>query len=333
MIKGSKEMPGMKRLTRDHKIFEFSKDHKPAMEINAGETVIVETTDSFDDQFDKSKIAEFDAGTSTEDTWIDLKRALPHTGPIYVRGAEPGDILVAELRRIVPVSNGYISALPGFSRLLLGHKIPEKEKWTVRIVETQRGMIKFSENIYYPYRLMVGSLGVAPAGDPLPTPTPGDHGGNHNCYLYTIGARLHIPVYHKGALVALGDVHGAMGDGEGAGTANEVDSEVTVKFDVIKGQKLEFPVLETGDAWMPYGTAKETDDTLAAAKDNAITLLQRNLGLEYSDCYMLIAATCHIRINELVNPARSARVEIPKYILPTIYPAAGEAYEIGPRAA
>jgi len=322
-------MGEIKRLSREHKIFEFSKDHEPAMKIDAGETVIVETTDSFDAQFDRSKIAEFDAGTSPDDTWIDLDRALPHTGPIYISGAEPGDILVAELRRIVPVSNGYISALPGFSRLLLGHKIPEKQTWKVRIVETQRGLIKFSENIYYPYRLMVGSLGLAPAGDPMPTPTPGDHGGNHDCYLYTMGSKLYIPIQVEGALVSLGDVHGAMGDGEGAGTANEVDSEVTVKFDVIKGEKLEFPVLETANKWMPYGTAEETDDALAAAKDNAITLLQRNLGLDYADSYMLIAAACHIRINELVNPTRSARVEIPKYIMPSLFAAVEGVGEVG----
>ncbi|MHB0934793.1 MAG: acetamidase/formamidase family protein [Armatimonadota bacterium] len=310
----------MKRLTRDHKVFTLSKDHPPVMEIEPGETVLVETTDSFDAQFDKSTLTKWDAGTSTEDTSIDLSRALPHTGPIAVRGAEPGDTLVAELLQTIPVSNGYISCLPGFSRLLLGHKIPQDERWTVRIVETLPGVVKFDEGIYYPYRLMVGSLGVAPNGE-VPTATPGDYGGNHDCYLYTVGSKLYLPVKVPGALVALGDVHAAMGDGEGAGTANEIDAEVTVKFDLIKrtGHLADFPVLETGTHWMPYGSAAETDDALAAAKDNAISLLNRKLGLDYADCYMLMAAACHIRINELVNPTRSARVEIPKYLLTTIF--------------
>jgi amidase len=311
----------LKRLSRKHKVFTFSKQHPPVMEISPGETIIVETTDSFDDQFDKSKLAKWDVGTSPEDTSVEIERALPHTGPISIRGAEPGDTIVAELINILPVSNAYISCLPGFSRLLLGHKIPENEKWTVRIAETLPAMVKFDENIYIRYRPMVGSLGVAPAEGEIPTAAPGKHGGNHDCYLYTVGSRLYIPVQVPGALVALGDVHGAMGDGEGAGTAIEVDAEVTVKFDLIKGtgKLVDFPVLETGEHWMPYGSAEETDDALADAKDNAISLLNRKLGLDYADCYMLIAAACDIRINELVNPTRSARVEIPKYILNTIF--------------
>lgn len=311
----------MRRLTRDNKIFEFSKDHKPAMEVDPEETIVVETTDSFDAQFDRSTLRRFDAGSSEEDTSIELDRALPHTGPIYVRGAEPGDILVVNLVRILPVSNGFISCLPGFSRLLLGSKVPESERWTVRITEFHPGVIKFSEDVYYPYRLMVGSLGVAPAGDPVETAKPSEHGGNHDCYLFADNTTLYLPVFVPGALVALGDVHGAMADGEGAGTANECDAEVTLRFGLMKGKAelAHFPVLETGEHWITYGWGKETDEALASAKDNAIAILQRELGLDYADCYMLIAAACHIRINELVNPNRSARVEIPKYLIASIF--------------
>ena len=309
----------MKKLERRHKVFRFDHSDPPAVELDPGESIVVETTDSFDGQFDLRQ-PHRPAPDAARNVSLDPGRAMPMTGPIYVRGAQPGDALAAEILGLVATSNGFV--LPEFNRLLREGARPD-ERWVAQIVELRRGKIQLNGGLQLPYRLMVGSLGVAPVGQPVDALIPGDHGGNHDCIHCGQGATLHLPVQVPGALVSLGDVHAAMGDGEVAGTAVECDGEVTLCFHLHKGESTPGPVLETADRWMIYGYGPATDEAIAMATERTLALLMRRLGFGLAEAYTLLAAAGHMRLNEVVNPNRSARVEIPKQVVGALLGPAG----------
>ncbi|HOQ99789.1 MAG TPA: acetamidase/formamidase family protein [Anaerolineae bacterium] len=300
----------MKTIERRHKVFQFSRDDPPAAEVEPGELVLVETTDSLDGQIDVSRPGKIDLGPGNGTT-VDPGRALPLTGPIAVRGAAPGDVLAAEIVGLVATGNAFI--LPEFGELLATAGAME-EQWAARVVELKRGKIQLTETLQLPYNFMVGCLGVAPAAAPADTPTPGDYGGNHDCIHFGQRSALYLQVQVPGALVSLGDVHAAMGDGESAGTAVECDGEVLLRFRLYPGRSIPGPVLETEAEWMVFGHGPTTDEAIAMAKHRAIDLLMRRLAVTRGDAYMVLAAVGHLRLNETVNPNCSARVEIPKYV-------------------
>lgn len=300
----------MKILERKHKVFRFDRHSPPAIKVDPGEALIVETTDSFDDQFDVSRPGTLELEVSNNGVGIDLERAMPMTGPVYIRGAEPGDVLATEILGLVATGNGFI--LPGFHRLLKPMEGTVQERLPIRIAGLRQGAIQFSDDLQLPYAMMIGSLGVAPAGAPANTSTPGEYGGNHDCLHFRQGTRLYLQVQVPGALVSLGDVHAAMGDGESAGTALECAGEASLRFHLYKDKRLPGPVLETETDWMVYGYGPTIDEAIAMAGDNAIDLLAPHLGAGPSDALMLLAAVGHLRLNEIVNPSCSARIELAK---------------------
>jgi len=298
----------VKRLERAHRVYRFSSEDRPAIEVEPGELILVETTDSLDGQIDLSRPGLLRLGEGAGQP-VDLRRAMPLTGPISVRRAEPGDVLAAEVVGLVAASNAFV--LPEFNELLAsGGK--GAEEWEARVVELRRGKIQLMDDVQLPYRLMIGCLGVAPAGAPADASTPGDYGGNHDCLHFGQGATLYLPVQVPGALVSLGDVHAAMGDGEAAGTAVECPGEALLRFRLYRGQRLVGPVLETGTAWMVFGHAPRADEAMAMARHRAVGLLMERLAIGRSDALMVLAAAGDTRLNEMVNPNCSARVEIPK---------------------
>jgi amidase len=305
---------GMRRLVRTHKVYRFSRDDAPAIAVSPGEALLVETTDSLDGQIDLAQPGLVDIGARGSE--VDPNRALPLTGPIAVQGAEPGDVLAAELVEISIAGNAFI--LPEFGELLAGEGI--EEVYGARVVELRRGRILLGGALEWPCRPMVGCLGLAPAGLAADASTPGDYGGNHDCMHYGEGATLYLQVQVPGALVSLGDVHAAMGDGEGAGTGVECEGEVVLRFHLHGQERIPGPILETPSDWMVYGQAPRTDDAIAMARRRALDLLMQRRGIDRGEALTLMAATCHTRVNEFVNPNRSARVEIPKAVADPLLP-------------
>ncbi len=302
----------MRCLARSSKVYELSRHSPPAIEVNAQETIIVETTDSADGQICQTSPGLSTIEATCPDGGFDPDRALPLTGPIYLRGAEPGDVIGAEVVGLVATGNAFV--LPGFEHILKTDAHPGAVA-RVRVVELRHGAIQYDEHLQFPYGLMVGALGVAPAGDPWDTLTPGDHGGNHDCIHLRAGSTLYLPVQVPGALLSLGDVHAAMGDGEVAGTALECNGEVTLRLHLYRGWRIPGPLLETGEHWMIFGCGKNTAESIAVARHRATNLLSRRLGVDATEANMLLAAVGDLRLNEVVNPQHSARVELPKRLL------------------
>ena len=200
-------------------IYSFSARHQPVAELAPGEVIVVETADCYSGQVHQ-------AGQSLEA--IDHRKTNPATGPFYVSGTEPGDTLVVEILEIKTAQQGIMVVAPNMG--VLGDQVAAPELRLIKLHETS---ISFGE-LTLPLQPMLGVIGVAPEAEEA-EPTSRPHGGNLDTKEIRPGSKVYLPVFHPGALLALGDVHALMGDGEVSGTAVETSAEVKIRVDVIKG--------------------------------------------------------------------------------------------------
>src|ERR1700730_14554191 len=218
------------RIGRDEIIWAFGPDLEPVLEVEPGATVTFETNDCFTGQI-----------TSEDDlvTDIDLGQVNSATGPVAVKGAEPGDSLVAEILDVRPIEGGVATLIPGFGQLIEQVQAP-----LTRLFEVKDGIIRQNERISFPARPMVGVVGVATDGETLSNGLAGRHGGNLDDHLHGKGAKIFFPVRQPGGMFAVGDMHASMGDGEISGTGVEIAGEVIIRFDLLKGKQGTWPVSE-----------------------------------------------------------------------------------------
>ena len=290
------------RLSREHVIWAFGPELEPVLEIEPGETVTFETNDYFTGQI-----------TSEEDlvTEIDLERINSATGPVAVRGAEPGDSLVAEILDVRPIEWGVATLIPGFGQL-----IDEVQAPLTRLFEVADGEIRMNERVSFPARPMVGVVGVATDGETLTTSLAGQHGGNLDDHLHGVGARIYFPVRQLGGIFAVGDMHASMGDGEICFTGVEIAGEVDIRFDVLKGRQATWPVTELAERWVPHATADAYDEALQLVSEEAARLLVDQWGFSPEDAFIFLSVACDAGVAQACKPAPGfgtiARFSIPK---------------------
>ena len=197
---------------RESVIWAFGPDIEPVVEVEPGAVVRFETNDCFSGQI-----------RSEDDlvTGIDMDRINSATGPVAVKGAEPGDSLVAEILEVNPIEWGVATIIPGYGQLHEQVRSP-----VTKIFDVRDGWIQMDERIRFPARPMVGVVGVATEGETLTNALPGEHGGNLDNHMHGPGARILFPVRQPGGMFAVGDMHASMGDGEICGTGVEIAGEV-----------------------------------------------------------------------------------------------------------
>lgn len=287
---------------RESVVWSFGPDMQPLVEVEPGAVVRFETNDCFTGQIR----SEADLVTG-----IDMARINSATGPVAVRGAEPGDSLVAEILDVRPIEWGVATIIPGFGQL-----IDRVESPVTRIFKVADGMIEMNERVRFPARPMVGVVGVATGGEELSNGLAGEHGGNLDNHLHGPGARLYLPVRQPGGLFAVGDMHASMGDGEVCFTGVEIAGEVVVRLGLAKGRQGRWPVTELPGAWVVHGTAPELDDAIALACDEAAKLLVDDWGMSIEDAFIFMSVACDVGIAQACRPAPGfgaiARVSIPK---------------------
>jgi len=240
---------------------------EPALEVECGDLVVYETRDAFDGQLGP-------ASTADDVRSLDLGPVHPLTGPVFVKGAEPGDLLEAQVVRIEvdPWDQwGYTVEVPGFGFLREEFPDPYVVHW--RLHGDEFAESEQLPGVRLPCSPFAGTFGLAPsaelrraaaereaalaerggfalppdpagavpadeaiAGEGLRTVPPRETAGNTDIKQTTPGVTMLLPVYAEGALVSAGDVHYAQGDCEACGTAIEIRSRVHVRFDVRKGE-------------------------------------------------------------------------------------------------
>jgi acetamidase/formamidase len=236
------------------------------------------------------------------------------TGPVFVDGAEPGDVLEVRIRKVelaIPYAYNAFGRTSGF--------IPEDfQSSKMRIIPLDKSamMARWAPGIDIPLRPFFGSIGVAPppAMGRISSAPPNLHAGNLDNKELVAGTTLFIPVHVPGALLEVGDGHAGQGDGEVDITA--LETSLTGTFDIIvrKDLKLTWPRAETPTHWITMGMDKELVVATKMALRNAIEFLATEKGMTREDAYMLASVSCDVRITQLVDGNVGAHVMIPKSI-------------------
>ncbi len=282
-------------------IFAFAPDLEAKASVRPGETFEVERQDSCGGQIR----SEADLLSK-----VDLDHVNGATGPIEVAGAAPGDTLRVSILGLKVGPVGYVGIEPKLGAL--GDRVGAAK---TRILPVRNGVARFSEDVRLPVAPHIGTIGVATARERLSTFYPGDHGGNLDTREIRAGNTLYLPVFQPGAMLALGDVHALMADGEVCVTGIEIDGVARLRVHLFQGLDLKRPVVETQDAWYALASAPDLDEAARLATADAVDLLARGRGLAWEDAYMLASLVCDLRISQDVDPNRTCKVVIPKRYL------------------
>ena len=296
----------IQRLTRDKQYLQlqWKHDQEPRARVAIGDTIVVETADNFGlfrDMESEDDLVEA----------VALTELNPITGPIYVEGAEPGDTLVVEIVDVTVEDQGHIALVPNVGVLRNHTRTPHTKIWHIR-----DGQAIFNEDIQFPIRPIVGTIGTAPAEDGAYAIYPGPHGGNLDDANLTAGAFFYMPVYVPGALLMVGDVHANQADAEIA-MGIEIDGTVTVRIvDLVRGENLPYARIETADLWVFPADAPTLEEAVEQSTLFAARFLTDRLGITMEDATYILSAVGNVRFSQAAcaNYNVTVRTEVPKSI-------------------
>ena len=237
------------------------------------------------------------------------------TGPVFVEGAEPGNVLEVRILAIdidLPFACNAFGPRGGF----LPEDFPGASRSRIVPLDRQRmlGAFDDSAGIMIPLRPFFGSIGVAPPPEHgrINSAPPGIHAGNLDNKELVAGTILYVPVHVAGALLEVGDGHAAQGDGEVDITALETALRGRLQLIVRKDLHLTWPRGETATHWIAMGADSSLTTATKIAVREAITFLAEQRGMTREDAYMLVSTGCDVRITQLVDGTMGAHVMIPK---------------------
>ena len=234
------------------------------------------------------------------------------TGPIYVEGAEAGDML--EVRMLdfkFRVPYGVNNSNKGFGVLPGLHAKPYPK--IIRF-DLQRRVALFAPGIEVPLAPFMGIMAVQPPAPLGNTRPPGIYGGNMDFNRLTIGASLYLPVHQAGALFYTGDSHAVQGDGEINGTAIEASLTPVLQFIVHKGagRTMKWPRAEDADNYYVMGMDRDLDVAMKEAAQETIAFLQKEKALSAADAYSLASIAVNYIVGEAVDDVLMVYGAIPK---------------------
>ena len=235
------------------------------------------------------------------------------TGPVFVEGAEPGDVLEVQILGIrLAVDYAYNGM---GSNGTLFDQFPNGGQKIIQL-DRKRMVANFAPGVEVPLRPFFGSMGVAPApaaGSISSTP-PGTHAGNLDNRELIAGTKLFIPVHASGALFQVGDGHAAQGDGEVDQTGLETSLAGEFRFVVRKDLKLEWPRAETPTHYIAMGIDADLNKAVKLAVEEAVSFLMAERKLSRADAYMLASVAVNLHITQLVDSNKGVHAMIPKDI-------------------
>jgi len=244
---------------------------------------------------------------------VDLDKVHTLTGPIYVEGAEAGDVLAIELLDLEPGDWGWTGMEPGFGFLAGEH---ESELFKTYKLDKKNNLVHFSENISIPLKPFAGVIAVAPdTKEKLTTFPPRANGGNMDDPNIVKGVTVYLPVFVKGALFSIGDPHAVQGLGEVVGTAVECDMRIRFRLTVIKDKKIAEPQYETDEYYATTGFATTIDEAAKKATRYMIEHISDTYKMSWEEAYMLCSLVGDLKIAEVVDmPHMLVTMHIPKSV-------------------
>lgn len=305
-------------LSKEHYQFQFHSDIPPVLRIQPDELVHVETHDCF-----------FQAITPTNPTVaLDESKLNPITGPIYVEGAMPGDLLAITLHDIQPVGLGIARCGPSLGQLcqLLSQDATIFFDVHGSVVTMREGNpTQRIAPISFPASPMLGVIGLAPEGNcGISTMPAGKHGGNLDNKLNGIGSTIYISVNHPGGLLSIGDMHASQGDGEVCGTGVEVAGHVLLSCKILSsayendnGLRCEYPVTETETHWITHGVVEnDIPKTTTIACMEAAKILMGQWGFTEEEAFIFLSIRGDLGLCQSCHP--DVGTQIAKMVVPKI---------------
>lgn len=319
----SSPVPGQKlhEFSPSQYYYTYDASHSPVLTLNPKDTLVTTTIDAFGNVISRSdqKASEL----------VHLPEVNGQTGPFFVAGAEPGDVLVVHLEDIQPARDYAVSShIPGFGALtgetysaMLNEPLPEKTFIWQLDLEKQVGRLKLEnsklEGIEIPLDPFLGTIGVAPKfGEAVLSLTPAEHGGNMDCIETRKGTTLYFPVAVAGALLMLGDGHAAQGDGEICGTGLECPLKVRLTVDLIKNKPISWPRFEDKDYIMVAASTRPLMDAFRSAQVELISWLTQDYGFDRWEALQLVSHVGVTRVGNVVDPKYTVVAKFPKKYLP-----------------
>lgn len=279
----------------------------PALTVPSGSVVEVHTKEASDGQITP--------GTEAADlAQVDFDPIHPLTGPVFVEGASPGDVLAVTLHEIEVEGWGWATILPGF-----GFLADEFAEPWIRGFDMEPGAteVRFNDRITIPLAPFAGVMGVAPATDSmLVTIPPRANGGNMDNRHLVPGTTVYFPVFVEGALFSIGDTHAAQGDGEISGTAIEAPMRIVYEVNVLQGgRSIDEPQYETDEYYAVTAFATTIDEAARKASRYMIDYLVDEHGLTPEEAYVLCSLAGDLKISETVDvPHMLVSMHMPKSI-------------------
>src|SRR5258708_14698276 len=290
----------------------YSFAHPPALRIKPGDRVVTKTIDAAGVDWNGKSV-----GTGPN----------PQTGPFFVDGAEPGDVLVVtfeklETNRAMAYSGSLLSPYT-VDPAAIGARVDREARPLTWTIDKTRGVARLDQTdvqpggIELPVRPMLGCIGVAPARkEAISTAAPGAFGGNMDYAFMGAGVKLMLPVSEPGALLFLGDGHARQGEGEVAGTGLATSLDVEFTIDVIKKKAIGWPRLENEAHIMVLGSARPLLEAFQHATSELQRWLMADYGMTERGAQTFMGQAAEYEIANVVDPNFTVAAKIRKAMLP-----------------
>ena len=290
----------------------YSFAHPPALRIKPGDRVVTKTIDAAGVDWNGKSVA---SGGN------------PETGPFYIDGAEPGDMIVVTIEKLeTNRATAYASSLLApytVTPQAIASRVDRDAKRTTWTIDKARGVARLDQvelqpgGIELPLKPMLGCIGVAPARkEAIATGVPGAFGGNMDYASMGAGVKLMLPVNEPGALLFLGDGHARQGEGEACGTGVEVAMNTVLIVDLIPGVLTPWPRLESDDYLMSVGAARPLENAYRVAQVDMTDWLAELCGVDRLDAYQIVAQAALAPVAQVCNPIYTVTSKIAKSLLP-----------------
>jgi acetamidase/formamidase len=285
----------------------------PVISIKPGDRVVVDTRDAFE--------GKIRSETDIPSRILQLPYLNPQNGPIMVEGAEKGDVIAVYIEKMIPRGDdphGICCVIPQFGALTgteytatLNDSLPEM----VKKVRLDGEYVYWSKRHTLPYKPHIGTLSVSPEIDSINALTPDNHGGNMDVPDIGPGSITYLPVRAAGGRLFIGDAHACQGDGEVCGTAVEFCSTTTIKVDLIKNWKIDWPRMENSHSIMGIGSARPLEDAGRIAYRELIRWMEEDYKFDRYEAYMLLSQVGKMRLGNFVDPKYTMGAMISKEFL------------------
>ena len=269
----------------------------PAITIDSGEDLLVETWDAFEGIRDPHE--------------LEVKSLKgPATGPIYVNGAEPGDSLKVDFISISPKEGAAHMVMPG-----RGFLYEDFDEGYPTVMQISDGNVVLPSGVKLPMCPSMGVVATTPTYPQCTATDSGPYGGDIDMKELVEGSSIYLPVFVPGGLLALGDCHAVVGDGAVAGTGAECSSDTHIRVTVEKGMNINSPRAITPDYFVVLSHGEELGPAMKQAVRDMVDFLVSEKGLKPYDAYTLCSLAGDIRVSRTFRPISPVKMMLSREAL------------------